>query len=380
MALTNYCIYKWLIFLLEKETDEQHGMTLKDISQRYLWDKDKIFGYNPRTYRIRLGLPERTVERIDAEGRKHTEYLPPEITNKTFLNWRNAIYKQFGLLIQQTIFKNIVQNRYYLVNPELLDENRTLRATIEDLVNEEQRGYEAKTLLTVSPRGRKPKAEGVGGTMGFVSVGGDNIDYHSPQYGHLEEPEMVGMIQFAMTIGEALVISKRDDRFVFEPQQLKCINGRWYVAGDQYEYGNRETYKVVVYDVDKIRLCKDVDIITPAYTVKDGFDIYNLMPEDWSDHFNPNKVASLYLNVAANIFEDIPFCQAQEKLNVNVGVLHNNTYKVYLLPDKDFYIQYMSYGGEVMVVGCPANIHPSNTDITADQIKYLKDLRKRGLK
>lgn len=85
MALTNYCIYKWLIFLLEKETDEQHGMTLKDISQRYLWDKDKIFGYNPRTYRIRLGLPERKVERIDAEGRKHTEYLPPEITNKTFL-------------------------------------------------------------------------------------------------------------------------------------------------------------------------------------------------------------------------------------------------------------------------------------------------------
>lgn len=380
MALTNYCIYKWLIFLLEKETDEQHGMTLKDISQRYLWDKNKIFGYDPRTSRTRFGLPERKVVLVDAEGRKHSEYLPPEISCKTFLNWRHAIYKQFGLLIQQTIFKNIVQNRYYLVNPELLDENRTLRATIEDLVNEEQRGYEAKTLLTVSPRGRKPKAEGVGGTMGFVSVGGDNIDYHSPQYGHLEEPEMVGMIQFAMTIGEALVISKRDDRFVFEPQQLKCINGRWYVAGDQYEYGNRETYKVVVYDVDKIRLCKDVDIITPAYTVKDGFDIYNLMPEDWSDHFNPNKVVSLYLNVAANIFEDIPFCQAQEKLNVNVGVLHNNTYKVYLLPDKDFYIQYMSYGGEVMVVGCPANIHPSNTDITADQIKYLKDLRKRGLK
>ena len=104
------------------------------------------------------------------------------------------------------------------------------------------------------------------------------------------------------------------------------------------------------------------------------------MPENWSDHFNPNKVVSLYLNVAANIFEDIPFCQAQEKLNVNVGVLHNNTYKVYLLPDKDFYIQYMSYGDEVRVVECPDNIHPSHTDITANQINYLKDLRKRGLK
>ena len=379
MALTNYCIYKWLIFLLEKETDEQHGMTLKDISQRYLWDKDKIFGYDPRTSRTRFGLPERKVELVDAEGKKHTEYLPPEITCKTFLNWRHAIYKQFGLLIQQTIFKNIVQNRYYLVNPELLDENRTLRATIEDLVNEEQRGYEAKTLLTVSPRGRKPKAEGVGGTMGFVSVGGDNIDYHSLQYGHLEEPEMVGMIQFAMTIGEALVISKRAYKFVFEPQQLKCINGRWYVAGDQYEYGNRETYKVVVYDVKKIKLCEEVDIITPAYTIKDGFDIYNLMPENWSDHFDPNKVVSLYLKVAGYIFEGTPFCQAQEKLNVNVGVLHD-IYKVYLLPDKDFYIQYMSYGDEVRVVECPDNIHPSHTDITANQIKYLKDLRKQGLK
>lgn len=379
MALTNYCIYKWLIFLLEKEADEQHGMTLKDISQRYLWDKNKIFGYDLRTSRTRFGLPERKVELVDVEGRKHSEYLPPEITCKTFLNWRHAIYKQFGLLIQQTIFKNIVQNRYYLVNPELLDENRTLRATIEDLVNEEQRGYEAKTLLTVSPRGRKPKAEGVGGTMGFVSVGEGDINYHNPKFGHLEEPEMVGIIQFAMTIGEALVISKRDDRFVFEPQQLKCINGRWYVAGDQYEDGKRDTSKVIVYDVEKIKLCEEVDIITPAYTVKDGFDIYNLMPEDWSDHFDPYKVVSLYLKVAGNTFEDTPFCQAQEKLNVNVGLLHN-IYKVYLLPDNDFYIQYMSYGDDVRVVECPDDIHPSDTDITVDQIKYLKDLRKQGLK
>lgn len=378
MALTNYCIYKWLIFLLEDETDEQHGMTLKDISQRYLRDRGEIFGYDHRTGRTRFGLPERKVELVDAEGKKHTEYLSPEITNKTFLNWRNAIYKQFGLLIQQTIFKNIVQNRYYLVNPQLLDENRTLRATIEDLVNEEQRGYEAKTLLTVSPRGRKPKAKGVGGTMGFVSVGGD-VEYYDPRSGHQEEPEMVGIIQFAMTIGEALIISKRDNRFVFEPQQLKCINGRWYVAGDQYEDGKRDTSKVIVYDVEKIKLCEEVDIITPAYTVKDGFDIYNLMPEDWSDHFDPYKVVSLYLKVAGNTFEDTPFCQAQEKLNVNVGLLHN-IYKVYLLPDNDFYIQYMSYGDDVRVVECPDDIHPSDTDITVDQIKYLKDLRKQGLK
>ena len=258
MALTNYCVYKWLIFLLEEETDEQNCMTLEKISERYRWDRDKIYNSDPDSEtRTRTGLPNTKLEKQDSKGDWHKEY----IRSNTFLNWRYAIYKEFGLLIQQPIVKGVVQNRYYLSNPELLDEDKTLRDMIEHLVEDEQRGFEAKTLLTVSPRGRKPKEKGVsdiGSAMGFVSAGGGYVDYYYPQYGEVEEPEMVGIIRFLMTIGEALVIEyskagrpkEKPNRYVLEPQQLKCINGRWYVAGNLYEYGNRESARVSIYEVE----------------------------------------------------------------------------------------------------------------------------------
>ncbi len=391
MALTNYCIYKWLIFLLETEADEQHGMTLKDINQRYLWDRKDIFKYIPSSGWTRTGLPDRKKELVDAEGKKYTEYLDPKITPKTFLRWRHSIYEQFGLLIQQPIFKNIVQNRYYLANPELLDENKTLRETLEHLVDEEKRGYETKTLLTVSPRGRKKKADGVssvGNSMGFVSVGGSDVDYPDTRLGYQDEPEMVGIIQFVMSIGEALVIkygkmkrpgekrdNDKDKKYVLEPQQLKCINGRWYVVGNLYEYGNRETSHLVIYDVERIRLCEDEDILIPRYQVNDGFDIYNLIPDDWTDYLDPDKVVSLYLKTTGQIFDDQPFCQAQMKLDDLSGIMYT-IYKVYVKPDKDFLIQYLAYGDEMRVVDMSKKIEPSDTDITRKQIKYLNDLRK----
>lgn len=381
MALTNYTIYRWLINLLEKETDEQHGMTLKDITQQYLWDRDKIFGYDPRTGRVRTGLPDKKVELVDAEGKKHIEYQDPKITSKTFLNWRHAIYKQFGLLIQQPIFKNVVQNRYYLANRELLDENKTLRATIDYLVDEETRGYEAKTLLTVSPRGRKAKAKSVsttGDTMGFVSVGDNSIDYCEPQFGYQEEPEMVDTIRFLMTIGEALVIKKNSKNMVLEAQALKCINDRWYVMGNVYEYGDRETLKPVIYDVLDLQISEGEDVVGPLYEVIEDYDIYKLIPDDWSEHFDPDKVVSIYFKVAGRLFEDTPFCQAQEKVNINVGLLHN-VYRVFVKTDKDFYLQYMAYGDNVRVYNYFDKIERTPIDITDDQIVYLKSLRQRYL-
>ena len=385
MALTNYCVYKWLIFLLEEEADEQNGMTLEKISERYRWDKDKIYNSAPDSEtRTRTGLPDTKLEKQDSKGDWQKEY----IRSNTFLNWRYAIYKEFGLLIQQPIVKGVVQNRYYLSNPELLDEYKKLRDIIEHLVEDEQRGFEAKTKLTVSPRGRKPKKEGVsniGGTMGFVSAGGGYVDYCNPQYGEVEEPEMVGIIRFLMTIGEALVIEyskagrpkEKPNRYVLEPQQLKCINGRWYVAGILYEYGNRESAKVSIYDVERIRICEDEDIVSPRYEVVEGFDICNLLPTDWTDNFDPDKVVSMYLRTLGNVIEKHPFCQAQMKVEYT-SVLHS-LYQVYLKPDKDFFIQYMAYGDELEVFNPHNRIERTPLDLTDDQIRYLKGLRKTKL-
>ena len=131
-------------------------MTLEKISERYRWDKKDIYKLDPKTSKIRTGLPDTKPEiRDELKKTWYNEY----ITSKTFLNWRYAIYKEFGLLIQQPIVKGVVQNRYNLSNPELLDNNSTLREMIEHLVNDEQRGFGAKTLLTVSPRGRKTEGK-----------------------------------------------------------------------------------------------------------------------------------------------------------------------------------------------------------------------------
>ena len=384
MALTNYCVYKWLIFLLEKETDEQNCMTLEKISEHYRKDWDDIYKKEDgKTGRQNCGPQEKETKKKDSKGEWHRVY----IESKTFLNWRYAIYKEFGLLIQQPIVKGVVQNRYYLSNPELLDGNSNLREMIEHLVNDEQRGFEAKTLLTVSPRGRKPKAAGVGGTMGFVSAGGGYVDYYYPQYGEVEEPEMVGIIRFLMTIGEALVIKyskagrpiEKPNRYVLEPQQLKCINGRWYVAGYLYEYGNRESARVSIYDVELIQICEDEDIAAPRYEVVEGFDIYNQLPEDWSEHFDPDKVVSLYLRAMGNLIEKHPFCQAQELVeSAGIGLVRS-LYKVYVRLDQEFLIQYLAYGDELVVFNPYNRIDRTPIDITDDQIGYLKGLRRNKL-
>ena len=388
MALTNYAVYKWLIYLLEKEADEQNAMTLKEITQRYIWDKDKIYTFDKKTGRKRTGLPERVIELVDAEGIKHKEYLPPKIEAKTFNYWRYAIYKQFGLLIQQPIVKNVVKNKYYLANPELLEENLSLRTIIEHLVDDEKRGFEAQTKLTVSQRGRKKKVEGVSSpsdSMGFISVG-NGYEYPDWQFGYNEEPEMVDYIRFYMSLGEALIIRNGNKNMVLESQELKTINGRWYVIGNLYEYGDEgnDTSRLVVYDVETLNLSEEEDLISPLYNVVKDFNSTHLMPWDWNKHFSPDKVVSLYFGVMSRIFEIKPFCDTQVKVGeVKRGILSGHTeyiYKIYVKPNKDFLLQYFAYDGiRMRVCEAPNDIVKSDTDITEEQINYLRSI-KRGKK
>lgn len=385
MALTNYAVYKWLIFLLEKEADEQNAMTLKEITQRYIWDKDKIYTFDKKTGRKRTGLPERVIELVDAEGIKHKEYLPPKIEAKTFNYWRYAIYKQFGLLIQQPIVKNVVKNKYYLANPELLEDNLSLRAIIEHLVDDEKRGFEAQTKLTVSQRGRKKKVEGVSSpsdSMGFISVG-NGYEYPDWQFGYNEEPEMVDYIRFYMNLGESLIIKNGTKNMVLESQELKQINGRWYVIGNQYEYGDedKESSQLVVYDVELLNLSDDEDVVSPLYKVVKEFNSTHLMPWDWNEHFSPDKVVSLYIKVNGLIFENHPFCDTQMNLgNYSQNTLPQYIYKIYVKPNKDFLLPYLAHDDiRMRVCAAPDDKVKSDTDITEEQINYLRSI-KRGKK
>lgn len=403
MALTKFREYKWLIELLEKETNEQNCMTLKEINQRYRWEREEIYkkADDSKSGYIHYGLPERKVKLkdengnviLDENGKPKVTYEDPVINSKTFLNWRHAIYRQFGLLIQQPVEKEkigqiiyeFVKNKYYLANPELLDNDSTLRKTIERLANDEGRGNEEKSPLTVSPRGRKKKVEGVSErtlTMGFFSAGVTDMDYAStnPQFGYQDEPEMVDIIRFLMTIGEALVIKNRGKNCVFEPQDLKCINDRWYVAGNIYEHkGDAEDTRLVIFDIDTIKICEDEDLETPLYKLVEGFDLTHLIPWDWNKHFNQENIVSLYLDVTGNKFESQPFCPTQMKvMEKGKGLIRRNIYRIYVKPDRNFILQYLATGDNVIVYNPHNEIPRTPTDITDEQIEYLRKLKRRS--
>lgn len=382
MALTNYRGYRWLINLLEDCPDQKFGMTVEQIDIEYNRQYRKIYNLDIDTSaRVREGITKE--KKIFTK--ENTERAT--FTYKNLINWRNAIWKEFGLIIWHPVVKGkvngvekeIAKKSYILVNRELLDEGKTLRETLDHLVEDEQRGYVSESPFKSTTRGRTAKAKTTtGDTMGFVSVGDNSVDYYEPQFGYQEEPEMVDTIRFLITIGEALVIRKNSKNMVLEAQALKCINDRWYVLGNVYDYGDRETLKPVIYDVLDLQISEDEDVVGPLYEVMDDYDIYKLIPDDWSEHFDPDKVVSIYFKVAGRLFEDTPFCQTQEKININVGLLHN-VYRVFVKTDKDFYLQYMAYGDNVRVYYHFDKIERTPIDISDDQIVYLKSLRQRYL-
>ena len=371
---TSYRNYRWLINTLEEAGEEGH--TIPQLQKLY-----DTYRSNEREAR---GLS--LIQDSELPG-------PKKLSRTNYYNWRAQVWVQFGLHIDTPVKDNL----QVLMNPEELDNEKKLREVIDYLVDEEERDKQ-KPLPTNSMRRKKFQNAGQpiqGQTMGFATMGnGGDVDYDNLQYGYqeVEEPEMVNTIRFAMAFGEALVIGygkvreyweraskEKPNRYILEPQQLKCINGRWYVAGNLYEYGNRESARVSIYDVERIRICEDEDIVSPRYSVVEEFNICNLLPADWTNHFDPDKVVSIYLRTFGNVIEKHPFCQAQELVeSVGKGIVRD-LYKVYVRPDQEFLIQYLAYGDELVVFNPYNRIERTPIDLSDDQIRYLKGLRKTKL-
>ena len=369
MALTNYEHYYWIINLLD--VDEQYALSLYEINEKYQIKKNTF------------SKPLKGTRRdIYNPYQKELETRTVWIAHNTFYNWRIAIYKEFGLLIQPQLTENGgYRGRYYLTNGELLEENSNLREILEHLIEDEKRGYEASTKLIKLPKGRKPKS-GSGGSdlgMGFISIGNNegfgNGD--GEQFGYQEEPEMVDIIRFLMSQGESLPIVKSDKTiFILEPQALKRINDHWYVAGSEYKLGEEETSSLVIYDVERIKICEE-DIEIPAYKLIEGFDLTHLIPWDWKKHFeNENEVVSLYIEVYGPRFEKQPFCPTQVLVSKTSDVMPRYTYKIYVKPDRDFILQYLATDRNVKVINPHDKIPRTPTDISDEQIEYLRGLKR----
>ena len=88
---------------------------------------------------------------------------------------------------------------------------------------------------------------------------------------------------------------------------------------------------------------------------------------------------SIYLRTLGDVIEKHPFCQAQELVeSAGIGLVRS-LYKVYVRLDQEFLIQYLAYGDELMVFNPYNRIDQTPIEITDDQIRYLKALRRNKL-
>lgn len=370
MPSTNFRDYRWLIDSLI-DAGEQ-GLSLNQLNQQYQLDWQ-----SENQERKKNGLPglKQTLKR---------KFNP--IKHNTFSNWRAQIYKLFGIIVDTPKYDNY----YVITNPHLWDSPSSLKDLVQILVDEELRGYNPKPPTNIR-RGRRAKVQTqtFGIVTGFLNKD-DFFKYGTPQFGYdeIDIPEMVDIIRFTMVIGEALVIhysktrngspkSSRKTSYVFEPQEIKQINGRWYVGGNIYPYGHRNLATKTTYDVEQIRLSDIEDVMSPPrYEITEEFDMYSILPTDWKEQFDPNKVVSMETRVAWNIFEKQPFCQAQEKIVGGKEGL-SDKYKIYVLPNEDFLLQYFSYGDEVSVFMPRNKVSETGLEISKEQVAWLQQTKNK---
>ena len=387
MALTNYRAYKWLIDLLDEYPDQRYGMSLKQINNAYERDYYNIYNSDIQSDKKRQGITG--VKKVFLKDQNEEVTL----TYKTLINWRNAIWKEFGLIIWHPVIKKTVNriingvkkeveeettsNTYIIVNKALLDENKTLRETLEHLVEDEQRGYVNESPFVSHVKGRPKSAAVKAATMGFITVGNGGEEYPDRQFGYEQEPDMVDTIRFSMNLGEALVIKRGSKNMILESQELKCINGRWYVIGNLHDYDDCENSRLAILDVQDIRISEDEDVTGDFYKVVKGFEDTHLIPWDWKNHFKPDTVVSIYLKARGNAFEKQPFCDTQMKIKEISGGVPEYIYKVYVKPDKNFILRYLACENHQLIVcEAPEDIMKSDTDINGDQIQYLRKIRR----
>ena len=289
-------------------------------------------------------------ENIDAVSRR-------DKFRQDTMRWRAIIYNEFGLGIKSGSDPGIIKKKglgghyYYLVNPELLDERgKTLREHIQFLADTEKKKESLTSLSKMSERFSE------GTSMGFISAGGPSsfgyLSKDSTSYRTVLGEENIEIIQFAIQFGEVLTIKYGKVRagvdinapYSFEPYQLKEIEGRWYVIGNLYPLGHKESAELAIYDLARLQFA-DEENPDVLYEPVKGFDI-NEKIECYGiiKHRSRRKVIALNLlthtEELANYFTRYPLCSAQ----VDLG---RGQFKIYIRYTYDLIVQLGAYGAEL---------------------------------
>ena len=111
--------------------------------------------------------------------------------------------------------------------------------------------------------------KGSSSSLGFISAGGPSsfgyLSKESTSYRTILGEDDLELIQFAMQFGEVLTIKYGkisngvdiNAPYSFEPYQLKEIEGRWYVIGNLYPLGHKESAEIAVYDLARLQFADE---------------------------------------------------------------------------------------------------------------------------
>ena len=275
---------------------------------------------------------------------------------QSLMRWRAELYNEFGLAILSRSEAGTIKGKgeggyyYYLDNPELLIENRkTLKELIKFLADSETNRDSWVTAGKIEKH-----YTGSTSSMGFLSAGGPSsmgyLSKESTSYRTILGEENLEIIQFAMQFGEVLTIKYGKVRtgvdinapYSLEPYQLKEIEGRWYVIGNLYPLGHKESAEIAVYDLARLQFA-DEENPDVLYEPVKGFDI-NEKIECYGIIKHRRKVIALNLlthtEELANYFTRYPLCSAQ----VDLG---RGQFKIYIRYTYDLIVQLGAYGAEL---------------------------------
>lgn len=281
---------------------------------------------------------------------------------------RMRMYFQFGLIVFSDSADAAIKKKgnggyyYYLANPEILDEGgRTLLEHMEFLAD-----FENNIPDTVDWEDLKKKYIHTTSAMGFLSTG------NSSAYGYQVMPgttprtilgeEKLQIAQFAMLVGEVLTIKYGKIRtgidinapYSFEPYQLKEIEGRWYVIGNLYPLGHKESAEIAVYDLARLEFADDENPDVLYEPVKE-FDIDDSKTW-WEDIYQRNHrdidgrywlrsgVHTIDITTHTEDFDNYicfsPLCSAQEQISDGI-------YRIYINLTTDLIVMFGAYGAEL---------------------------------
>ena len=320
---------------------------------------------------------------------------------QSIMRWRAIIYNEFGLAILQASDPGVIAKKggggyyYYLANPEILDKGgKTLKELIDFLADSETHRDSWVTVGQIEKHFRAQTA-----SMGYISAGG------APTYGYLSNEgtsyrtilgeENLELIQFAMQFGEVLTIKYGkirngidiDAPYSLEPYQLKEIEGRWFVIGNLYPLGHKESAEIAVYDLARLQFA-DEENPDVLYEPVKGFDINDektladicqknnsyLEGGYWLNHGVCTIEIKTHTEEFAKYLSDHPLCSAQEEIS-------KGKYRIYTTLTTETFVMFGAYGAELSLNVIPKD-DPDNPELGEVfayeiqlQLNFFRDIR-----